>query len=175
VSAVGPVVVVMGVSGTGKSTVGPLVAAGLGVPYADGDDFHPPANVAKMAAGVPLGDADRWPWLDVVGAWARERAAGGAVVGCSALKRAYRDRLRAAVPDLLVLHLAGGRRLIGERLAARAGHFMPAALLESQFAALEPLGADEAGVAVDVAGGPQEVAARALAALARLTGGPAAG
>ncbi|MEV0039606.1 gluconokinase [Streptomyces sp. NPDC050804] len=162
------VVVVMGVSGTGKTTVGPLLAAALGVPYAEGDDFHPPANIAKMSAGVPLDDMDRWPWLDAIGSWAHERAGLGGVVSSSALKRAYRDRLRAAAPGAVFLHLTGDRALIGRRLAERKGHFMPVALLDSQFAALENLAADEAGVAVDVSGTPQEITTRAVAALRRL-------
>ncbi|WP_256104683.1 gluconokinase [Streptomyces sp. ODS05-4] len=166
-----PVVVVMGVAGTGKTTVGPLVAARLGVPYAEGDDFHPAANIAKMSAGVPLDDADRAPWLDAIGRWAHGRAGLGGVVSSSALKRAYRDRLRAAAPGAVFLHLTGDRELVERRMAERRGHFMPTALLDSQFAALEPLGGDEAGVAVDVAGAPEEIADRAAAAL-RAAGAP---
>ncbi|MFH8746017.1 gluconokinase [Streptomyces rimosus] len=167
------VIVVMGVAGTGKTTIGPLVAADLDVPYAEGDDFHPPANIAKMSAGTPLDDADRWPWLDAIGAWAHGRAGQGGVVSSSALKRAYRDRLRAAAPGVVFLHLTGDRSLIESRMAERKGHFMPTALLDSQFATLEPLGADEAGVAVDVSGTPQEIAERAVAALRRYdTGRP---
>ncbi|CAL9284976.1 MULTISPECIES: gluconokinase [unclassified Streptomyces] len=162
------VVVVMGVAGTGKTTIGPLVAERLGVPYAEGDDFHPPANIAKMSAGVPLDDADRWPWLDAIGRWAGGRAGLGGVVSSSALKRSYRDRLRAAAPGVVFLHLTGDRALIEERMAARRGHFMPTALLDSQFATLQPLGPDEAGVAVDVSGTPEEITERAVAALRRL-------
>ncbi|MFF8930816.1 gluconokinase [Streptomyces longwoodensis] len=162
------VVVVMGVAGTGKTTIGPLLAARLGVPYAEGDDFHPRANIAKMTAGVPLDDEDRWPWLDAIGAWAHERAGLGGVVSCSALKRSYRDRLRAAAPGVVFVHLTGDRALIEDRMSHRQGHFMPTALLDSQFATLQPLGADEAGVDVDVAGGPEEIAERAVAALDRL-------
>lgn len=161
------VVVVMGVAGTGKTTIGPLVAERLGVPYAEGDDFHPPANIAKMSAGVPLDDADRWPWLDAIGRWAGGRAGLGGVVSSSALKRAYRDRLRAAAPGVVFLHLTGERALIEERMGARRGHFMPTALLDSQFATLQPLGEDEAGVAVDVSGTPEEITDRAVAALTR--------
>ncbi|MFE5511524.1 MULTISPECIES: gluconokinase [unclassified Streptomyces] len=160
-----PVVVVMGVSGTGKTTIGPLVAEALGLPYAEGDDFHPPANVAKMSAGVPLDDEDRGPWLDAIGEWAHGRAGLGGVVSSSALKRAYRDRLRAAAPGVVFLHLTGDRELIEGRMAARKGHFMPTALLDSQFATLEPLRSDEAGVAVDVSGTPEEITDRAVAAL----------
>ncbi|OAR27539.1 gluconate kinase [Streptomyces sp. ERV7] len=162
------VVVVMGVAGTGKTTIGPLVAGALGVPYAEGDDFHPAANVAKMSAGVPLDDGDRWPWLDAIGQWAHGRAGLGGVVSSSALKRAYRDRLRAAAPGLVFLHLTGDRELIERRMSERRGHFMPTALLDSQFATLQPLDADEAGVAVDVAGTPEEITDRAVAALRRL-------
>ncbi|MEV0963644.1 MULTISPECIES: gluconokinase [unclassified Streptomyces] len=161
------VVVVMGVSGTGKTTVGVLLAEALGVPYAEGDDFHSAHAIAKMSAGVPLDDADREPWLDAVGRWAHGRSGLGGVVSCSALRRAYRDRLRAAAPDVEFLHLTGDRALIERRTAEREGHFMPTALLDSQFAALEPLQDDEAGVAVDVSGSPREVAERAVDALRR--------
>ncbi|MEU6975818.1 MULTISPECIES: gluconokinase [unclassified Streptomyces] len=163
-----PVVVVMGVAGTGKTTVGPLVAEALGLPYAEGDDFHPAANVAKMSAGTPLDDTDREPWLDAIGQWAHSRAGLGGVVSSSALKRIYRDRLRAAAPGVVFLHLTGDRELIEQRMAARKGHFMPTALLDSQFATLQPLREDEAGVAVDVSGSPEEIARRAVVALRRL-------
>jgi gluconokinase len=168
------VIVVMGVSGTGKTTVGPLVAAALGVPYAEGDGFHPPANIAKMSAGTPLGDEDRWPWLDAIGRWAHGRRGLGGVVSCSALKRSYRDRLRAGAPGAVFLHLAGDRGLIEARMAERRGHFMPASLLDSQFAALQPLG-DEPGVAVDVSGAPEDITVRAVDALRRLPATPGAG
>jgi gluconokinase len=169
------VVVVMGVAGTGKTTIGRLLARDLGVPYAEGDDFHPLENIAKMSAGTPLDDDDRWPWLDAIGRWAHGRAGLGGVVSSSALKRAYRDRLRAAAPGAVFLHLTGGHELIARRMAAREGHFMPARLLDSQFAALEPLEADERGVAVDVSGGPGEITARALQALRRLEQGQGPG
>ncbi|WP_274556416.1 gluconokinase [Streptomyces spiramyceticus] len=162
------VVVVMGVAGTGKTTIGPLLADRLGVPYAEGDDFHPPANIAKMSAGTPLDDTDRWPWLDAIGQWAHSRAGLGGVVSSSALKRSYRDRLRAAAPDAVFLHLTGDRELIESRMRERKGHFMPAALLDSQYAALQPLQEDEAGVSVDVTGTPEEITERAVAALRRL-------
>ncbi|MFJ4775877.1 gluconokinase [Streptomyces sp. NPDC088762] len=164
------VIVVMGVAGTGKTTVGGLLAEALSLPYAEGDAFHPPANVAKMSAGTPLQDADRWPWLDAIGTWIRERAAAGTggVVASSALKRAYRDRLRSAAPQAVFVHLTGERRLIEERMAARTGHFMPTTLLDSQFATLEPLQEDESGIVVDVSGSPEEITDRALAALRRL-------
>jgi gluconokinase len=159
------VVVVMGVSGTGKSTVGGLLARALGVPYAEADAFHPPANIAKMSAGTPLDDDDRAPWLTAIGDWARERGSLGGVVSCSALKRRYRDTLRAAAPGLFFLHLNGERELIARRLGARAGHFMPTTLLDSQFADLEPLQPDEQGATLSVTAVPETVTARALAAL----------
>lgn len=139
----------MGVSGSGKSTVGAALARRLNVPFVDADTLHPPANIAKMTAGEPLNDDDRYPWLDIVGAWLADHRGGG-VVSCSALKRKYRDQLRAHCPPVVFLHLRGSPELIGGRLAARAGHFMPVALLRSQFDALEPLGDDEAGLTVDV-------------------------
>ncbi|MGK5529044.1 gluconokinase [Streptomyces sp. URMC 129] len=160
-----PVVVVMGVTGTGKTTIGIRLADALGVPYAEGDDFHAPASIAKMTAGVPLDDADRWPWLDTIGRWAAERAADGGVVSCSALKRVYRDRLRAAAPELFFVHLTADRELIHRRMVERKGHYMPPSLLDSQLAALEPLGADESGAAVDVSGPPEATAGLALAAV----------
>ncbi|WP_018549198.1 gluconokinase [Streptomyces sp. LaPpAH-108] len=163
------VVVVMGVAGTGKTTIGPLLAARLGVPYAEGDDFHPQANIAKMSAGIPLEDADRWPWLDAIGTWAHGRAGLGGVVSSSALKRSYRDRLRAEAPGVVFVHLTGSRELIESRMSQRQGHFMPTALLDSQFATLQPLEADEAGVAVDVSGGPDEITERAVQALEALS------
>jgi gluconokinase len=162
-----PVIVVMGVSGSGKSTVGELLAERLGVPYAEADAFHPPANIAKMAAGHPLDDTDRAPWLDAIAAWIAGRGDRGGVVSCSALRRRYRDRLRADASAVFFLHLDGSPRLIASRLAARTGHFMPPALLASQFEELDPLEPDEAGAAVSVDGGSQEILQRALDALPR--------
>ncbi len=162
-----PVVVVMGVSGSGKSTVGGLLAERLGVPYAEADDFHPPANIAKMSAGHPLDDEDRAPWLDAIAAWITGRGDRGGVVSCSALRRRYRDRLRKDSPGLFFLHLDGSEELIAARLAARTGHFMPAGLLRSQLEALEPLEADEAGAVVAIGGDPGQISERALAALPR--------
>ncbi|WP_435858686.1 gluconokinase [Streptomyces pathocidini] len=155
----------MGVCGTGKSTVGGLLADELGVPYAEADAFHPPANIAKMTGGTPLDDTDREPWLDAIGAWARGRTGLGGVVSCSALKRSYRDRLRAAAPGLFFLHLTGDRALIAERMERRRDHFMPGALLDSQFAALEPLQVGEFGAAVSVDRGPGSITAEAVAVL----------
>ncbi|MFI2101784.1 gluconokinase [Isoptericola sp. NPDC019693] len=146
-------VVVMGVAGSGKSTVGTLLAARLGLRFVDADDLHPPANVAKMSAGTPLTDDDRRPWLARVGDVLRTGAETGApvVVACSALRRAYRDALRrGAGGDVAFAHLHGDRDLLARRIAARADHFMPPALLDSQLATLEALGADETGVVVDV-------------------------
>ncbi|MGP3689911.1 gluconokinase [Streptomyces sp. IBSNAI002] len=163
------VIVVMGVAGTGKTTVGRLLAEALALPYAEGDAFHPPANVDKMSAGIPLDDADRRPWLDAIGDWIGARAGrDGGLVAASSLKRSYRDRLRAAAPGAVFVHLTGERPLIEHRMAARTGHFMPTVLLDSQFATLEPLQEDELGLAVDVSGSPEEITERALAALRRL-------
>jgi gluconokinase len=142
-------IVVMGVSGSGKSTVGAALAQRMRVPFADADDFHPPANIAKMTAGQALDDNDRYPWLEAIGDWLAQHAEGG-VMSCSALKRKYRDQLRRHCPDVEFLHLAGTPEVIGRRQASRPGHFMPASLLASQFATLEPLEADERGTAIDV-------------------------
>ncbi len=145
-----PLVVVMGVSGSGKSTVGAALAQRLRVPFADADDFHPPANIAKMTAGHALDDDDRRPWLEAVGTWLAEHDADGGVMTCSALKHAYRDQLRQQAPRIEILHLHGTREVIARRQASRPGHFMPASLLDSQFATLEPLTPEEHGMAVDV-------------------------
>ncbi len=142
-------IVVMGVSGSGKSTVGAALAQRLRVPFADADDFHPEANIAKMTAGHALDDDDRRPWLDSIGEWLVAHTEGG-VMSCSALKCAYRDQLRDHCVDVEFLHLAGTPELIGRRQASRPGHFMPASLLASQFETLEPLTADEHGVDIDV-------------------------
>jgi len=142
-------IVVMGVSGSGKSTVGAALAQRLRVPFADADDFHPPANIAKMTAGQALDDNDRYPWLEAIGEWLAQHAEGG-VMSCSALKRKYRDQLRRHCPDVEFLHLSGTPEVISRRQASRPGHFMPASLLASQFATLEPLQADERGTAIDV-------------------------
>ena len=144
-----PVLVVMGVSGSGKSTVGAAVAQRLRVPFADADDFHPPANIAKMTAGQALDDHDRRPWLEAIGEWLAAHP-DGAVISCSALKRSYRDQLRHHAPAVAFLHLQGEREVIARRQASRPGHFMPASLLTSQFATLEPLQPDERGVVIDV-------------------------
>jgi gluconokinase len=139
------IVVIAGVSGSGKSTVGALLAGRLGWPFADGDAFHPAANLAKMKAGIPLTDADRGPWLAAIGAWMDERLAAGqpAVVACSALRRAYRDALLGGRPGAQMIFLQVSHDEDVARLTARTGHFFPAALLDSQFAALEMPGNDE--------------------------------
>ncbi|WP_433755303.1 gluconokinase [Nocardia sp. CA-135398] len=158
------IVVVMGVSGCGKSTVGALLAQTLQVEYAEGDDFHPATNIEKMAAGVPLTDADRAPWLDIVAAWLGERRERGGVVSCSALKRSYRDRLRAAAPEAYFVHLSASRAELARRMQTRRGHFMPATLLDSQLAALQPLASDEFGITVDATKDPAELVREAVAA-----------
>jgi len=145
-----PLLVVMGVSGSGKSTVGAALAQRLGVPFADADDLHPAANIAKMASGQPLDDDDRYPWLETIGAWLADRDASGGVISCSALKVAYRDQLRRHAPRVRFIHLSGSRDVIARRQAGRLGHFMPASLLDSQFAVIEPLGPEEDGVVIDV-------------------------
>ena len=145
-------VVVMGVSGSGKSTIGALIAQSLAVPFLDADGLHPQANIVKMASGVPLTDADRWPWLALVGqALSNAGAAGtGLVIACSALKRVYRDAIVAAAPQVQFVHLAGTLDVLGNRLEGRSEHFMPPALLRSQLATLEELQGDEPGFAVDI-------------------------
>jgi len=160
-------IIVMGVSGSGKSTIGALLAERLGWPFADADGFHPPENVAKMAAGIPLTDADRWPWLDAIAAHidAARKAGQPVVVACSALRRAYRDRLRAGHGDLLFLHLSGAPEVIAARQAARQGHFMPPSLMASQFATLEDTVAEPDAVTVSVKASPDEVVEAALAHL----------
>ncbi|MEY9872402.1 gluconokinase [Streptacidiphilus sp. MAP12-33] len=168
-----PAIVVMGVAGVGKTTVAQALAARLGLPYGEADDFHPAANIAKMAAGHPLDDQDREPWLRALGAWLAERVAEdtGGVVTCSALKRGYRDLLREACPDAFFLHLTGANALVEERLAHRSGHFMKAQMLDSQLAILEPLGADENGAVLDVGPTPETLVESAVALLPRPVNG----
>lgn len=160
-----PLVVVMGVSGSGKSTIGALLAAQLGVPFIDADDLHPASNVGKMAAGIPLTDDDRWPWLAQVGAALAERRGSGAVIACSALKRAYRDAIRHPASSVRFVLLEGTRDLIAVRIGQRVDHFMPPALLDSQLAMLEPLGLDERGIVADVALRPEAIAIEVAARL----------
>lgn len=142
--------VVMGVTGCGKTTVGKVLAARLDVPFGDADDFHGPANVAKMRAGTPLTDADRVPWLYAIGAWLAEHRDTGAVATCSALRRSYRDALRERAPEVFFVHLHGDRQTARERVSGRRGHFMPSSLVDSQFDTLEPLEPDERGVVLDM-------------------------
>jgi gluconokinase len=151
--------VVMGVSGSGKTTVARALADRQGWLFAEGDDFHPAANVAKMAAGHPLDDSDRAPWLDALADWigARERAGESCVLTCSALKRAYRDRLRDGHPSVLFLQVDVPVDVLRARLSHRRDHYMPASLLDSQLATLEPLAPDEPGARVDGTGDPDQV------------------
>jgi gluconokinase len=160
------IVVVMGVSGVGKTTIGSALARRLGCEFLDGDDWHPPENVARMAAGTSLTDADRWPWLDRLNALLRERVARGesAVLACSALKQAYRDRLAAGLERCEFVFLHGSYDLIRERIAARRHRYMPASLLQSQFAALEP---PARAITVDVAQPPERCMETISAALGR--------
>jgi gluconokinase len=157
----------MGVAGAGKTVVGSLLANGLGVPFLEGDDLHPPANVRKMAQGIPLTDDDRRPWLATIAARiaAAKRSGTGLVVACSALKRAYRDVLRGADADLRFVHLTGDRALIAQRLAHRGGHFMPRSLLDSQLATLEVPSPDENAWTCDIAETPQSIVAGIVARL----------
>lgn len=153
-------VVLMGVAGCGKSSVLRQLHRRTGWPAAEGDLLHPEANVAKMAAGTPLTDADRWPWLEQILAWTtRQHEAGNStLVTCSALRRSYRDRLRAAPGRTVFVHLTGSPELLAQRIGARTGHFMPPTLLPSQLAVLEPLTAEEDGITLDVTASAEELA-----------------
>ncbi len=167
--------VVMGVSGCGKSTVGQLLAERLGARFIDGDDLHPAANIQKMASGIPLTDEDRWPWLQLVG----EAVAGapnavdgfvlvqptGTVVAASSLKRVYRDHIRQAAPQTFFIHLTGSRELLWERMSSRGAHFMKPEMLESQLAILEALAEDEAGLTFDISLSPNEIVEAVVAHL----------
>ncbi len=160
-------IVVMGVSGSGKTTVARGIAETMHWLFAEGDDFHPPDNVAKMQRGVPLTDADRRPWLELLGAWLSEQASHGrsAVITCSALRRSYRDVLRQGRPQVRFCHVTAAPELIQDRVEHRAGHYMPPSLLPSQIATLEPLQPDEPGVVVDGGGAVDQVLSAALTAL----------
>ncbi|WP_245966856.1 gluconokinase [Sphaerisporangium album] len=162
----------MGVTGSGKTTVGVALGRRLRVPFADADDFHSPAGIAKMSKGVALTDADRLPWLRAIGGWLAAHDAGGGVVSCSALKRSYRDVLRAAAPRVGFVHLDGDQEEVRRRVAGRRGHFMPASLVDSQFAALEPLGPGERGIVLDLRRGVEELVEDCLAAVSPARGGP---
>jgi gluconokinase len=161
-----PVLVIMGVSGSGKSTVAGILAGQLGWDLEEGDDLHPPANVAKMSAGTPLTDQDRWPWLDKVAEWITEHTAAGlpGIITCSALKRIYRDRMRG--DHVIFVHLTGDRDTIGRRISARQDHFMPPALLDTQIATLEAPGPDENVLEVNLGRPPAEEAAEIITRLA---------
>lgn len=164
-SASTEIFVVMGVSASGKSTVGRLLAAARGLSYLDGDDFHPPENVARMAAGHALTDTDRQGWLAALSARLSQAVAAGegVVLSCSALKRRYRDLLRQGAPQMQLIYLHGSRELLAARIAARTGHYMPPSLLDSQLATLEPPQADEAARSFDVALPPPQIVAAILA------------
>ena len=158
-------IVVMGVSGAGKSTVGKLIAARLDCPFRDADSFHPAVNIAKMSRGEPLTDGDRWPWLQGIAAWIAEHRAAGTtcIVTCSALKRSYRDIVtNGQSADVRLVYLKGDFDLIDARLKARTGHFMPPGLLRSQFDALQEPGADERTITVPIDAAPEDIAGRAI-------------
>lgn len=162
--AAAPALVVMGVTGSGKTTIGTQLAGTLGWPYAEADDFHPRSNVDKMAAGTPLDDEDRRPWLHAIAQWLDQRQQAGepCVVSCSALKRVYRDLLRDGRPHVRIVYLHGEPELLRARLEARQGHYMKASMLESQLATLEPPAADENVVVVDIDSSPEHIVDRAL-------------
>jgi gluconokinase len=166
-TSTGPLLVVMGVTGSGKTTVGAALAQRLQVPFADADDFHSPDSIAKMSAGIPLDDADRLPWLEAIGAWLADHVAGGGVASCSALKHTYRDVIRQRAPGARFVHLHGTRDVISRRVAGRPGHFMPESLVASQFATLEPLSPAEHGSLLDLDQPVDDLVSDALAALER--------
>jgi gluconokinase len=158
----------MGVSGSGKTTLAERLAACLGRPYAEADRFHPPANIEKMAAGIPLNDEDRWPWLESIRDWMDSQSGSGTIVTCSALKRAYRDLLRQASGRVFFLHVTSDPGVITDRMVHRPDHFMPASLVPSQLATLEALGQDEDGMVLENSGTVDELVQRALDMVGRL-------
>jgi gluconokinase len=166
-SASGIITVLMGVSGSGKTLIGEALARSIGGRFIEGDRYHPPANISRMASGQPLRDEDRWGWLDAIAGEIEEADRAGAtlVVACSALKRAYRDRLRAASERILFIYLEVSRDTAAARVAARRGHFMPPSLIDSQFAALQPPAPDEQALYLDAASDPASLVDRALAAI----------
>jgi gluconokinase len=161
------VIVLMGVSGSGKSTVGAALSRALGCPFRDADSFHPPANVEKMSRGVPLTDADRAPWLEAIAHWIDERRTTGerGIVSCSALKRAYRRQIIGERDGVRLVYLKGDKGLIAARMRARKGHFMPVSLLDNQFATLEEPQADEAALVVSIAPSPRRLSGAIIEAL----------
>lgn len=163
------IVVVMGVSGSGKTVIGSLLAEALAGRFAEGDSFHPPENISRMSAGLPLRDEDRWGWLDAIATEISEAERQGEtlVVACSALKRVYRDRLRLASRRLRFVYLDIERDVAAARVAARKGHFMPASLIDSQFAALEPPAPEEHALKLDAVGDPAELVAFAASKIGR--------
>jgi gluconokinase len=165
-------IVVMGVSGSGKSTVAAGLVERLGWDFAEGDEFHPPENVEKMRSGHPLTDEDRWPWLRRLAEWIgeHERAGRPCIVTCSALKRSYRDLLRDGHPSVWFVHVHAEAKLIRDRLEHRTGHYMPASLLDSQLATLEPLQPDEPGTVINGSGPPEQVVDELLRDLAAVRG-----
>lgn len=169
-----PLVVVMGVSGSGKSSVGLLVAESLGVSFVDGDELHSAANVAKMSSGIPLTDEDRWPWLHIVGQTISAARHLGVVMACSSLKRSYRDVIAGHAPATIFVHLDGPRELLLQRLRARQGHFMPVQLLDSQIADLEPLQPDERHIVIDIAPPLDRVAGHVIESIRSVSPGVAA-
>lgn len=156
--------VVMGVSGTGKTSLAEALTQEFGLTFAEGDDLHPASNIDKMSAGIPLTDEDRAPWLNLIASWMTEQAQAGnnTIVTCSALKKSYRDTLRTAQGSVVFVHLAGDKETIAQRMQLRTDHFMPVSLLDSQFATLEHLEKTEQGIVVDVAGSKSEVAQAAI-------------
>ncbi len=168
------IILLMGVSGSGKSTIGALLAERLAGEFQDGDRFHPPSNVEKMQKGIPLSDADRLPWLEAIAAWIDEARATGrqAVVACSALKRHYREILIGRRPDVRLVYLKGDEALIAGRLVKRKGHFMPQGLLKSQFVALEEPGAAEKPIIVEIDRSPAEIVEEIVASLRDEAAGP---
>ncbi|MFI5504580.1 gluconokinase [Corynebacterium kutscheri] len=150
----------MGVSGSGKSTVGALLAPLLGIDYRDGDDMHPQENIDKMAQGIALNDKDRWPWLESIGSWLAQQP-DGAIVGCSALKRSYRDLIRSHCNTVIFVHVHGDFDTLYQRMNNRPGHFMPPTLLQSQWDTLEALSADEVGRVFDILDPPEKIAQQA--------------
>jgi len=155
----------MGVSGCGKSTIGALVADAMNIPFLDGGSLHPLANIRKMAAGTPLTDEDRRPWLEIVGGELAKASPRGVVIACSALKHSYRDVIRAKAPDTIFLHLDGTLEVLSSRLEGRSGHLMSPVLLATQLAALEPLRAEERAVVIDISAGITAILTEAAAGI----------